>query len=239
MCEVFMRLNRYIAACGVCSRREADKLIASGQILINGKTAELGAVVEDGDTVTYNGKTITRVEETVVLAYYKPVGVVCTERDPHAERTVLDDIDTDIRVTYAGRLDMDSEGLLILTNNGSLIDAMMKGSHHHEKEYIVDVDRDIDKEFIRSMEEGIYLKDLGVKTRPCKAKKIGPSSFDIILTQGLNRQIRRMCAALGAEVVRLKRIRVMTVHLEDYELNPGEYVRLNDDEIKKLMDACK
>ncbi len=234
-----MRLNRYIAACGVCSRREADKLIASGQILINGKTAELGAVVEDGDTVTYNGKTITRVEETVVLAYYKPVGVVCTERDPHAERTVLDDIDTDIRVTYAGRLDMDSEGLLILTNNGSLIDAMMKGSHHHEKEYIVDVDRDIDKEFIRSMEEGIYLKDLGVKTRPCKAKKIGPSSFDIILTQGLNRQIRRMCAALGAEVVRLKRIRVMTVHLEDYELNPGEYVRLNDDEIKKLMDACK
>ncbi len=234
-----MRLNRYIAACGVCSRREADKLIASGQILINGKTAELGAVVEDGDTVTYNGKTITRVEETVVLAYYKPVGVVCTERDPHAKKTVMDDIDTDVRVTYAGRLDMDSEGLLLLTNNGSLIDAMMKGSHHHEKEYIVDVDREIDNEFIRSLEEGIYLKDLGVKTRPCRAKKTGPNSFDIVLTQGLNRQIRRMCAALGAEVVRLKRIRVMTVCLDDHDLKPGEYVRLCDDEIKRLMDACK
>lgn len=234
-----MRLNRYIAACGVCSRREADKLIASGQILINGKTAELGAVVEDGDTVTYNGKTITRVEGTVVLAYYKPVGVVCTERDPHAKKTVMDDIDTDVRVTYAGRLDMDSEGLLLLTNNGSLIDAMMKGSHHHEKEYIVDVDREIDNEFIRSLEEGIYLKDLGVKTRPCRAKKTGPNSFDIVLTQGLNRQIRRMCAALGAEVVRLKRIRVMTVCLDDHDLKPGEYVRLYDDEIKRLMDACK
>ena len=234
-----MRLNRYIAACGVCSRREADKLIASGQILINGKTAELGAVVEDGDTVTYNGKTITRVEGTVVLAYYKPIGVVCTERDPHAKKTVMDDIDTDVRVTYAGRLDMDSEGLLLLTNNGSLIDAMMKGSHHHEKEYIVDVDREIDNEFIRSLEEGIYLKDLGVKTRPCRAKKTGPNSFDIVLTQGLNRQIRRMCAALGADVVRLKRIRVMTVCLDDHDLKPGEYVRLYDDEIKRLMDACK
>ena len=233
-----MRLNQYIAAAGICSRREADKLIASGQISINGITATLGSKIDDGDTVTYNGDIITGQNETVVLAYYKPVGVVCTERDPHASRTVLDEIDTDVRVTYAGRLDMDSEGLLILTNNGRLIDAMMKGSKQHEKEYLVEVDKDIDDAFIKALEGGIYLEALGVKTRPCKAQKTGARSFDIVLTQGLNRQIRRMCRALGFEVVRLKRIRVMTVDLKDFDLKPGEYVKLSTGQVKELMDAC-
>ncbi len=230
-----MRLNQYIAACGVCSRREADKLIGEGKILINGNIATLGARVEESDIVTYNGNILIKQEETVVLAYYKPVGVVCTEKDPHATRTVIDEIDYNGRVTYAGRLDKDSEGLLLLTNNGRLIDAMMKGSNLHEKEYEVLVDKDIDDSFISKMSAGVYIEDLGVKTRPCKVKKTGKRSFNIILTQGLNRQIRRMCEVLGFNVTKLKRIRVMTVKLCDYDLEPGKYVALSKEETEKLM----
>ena len=231
-----MRLNQYIAACGVCSRREADKLIGEGKILINGNIATLGARVEESDIVTYNGNILTKQEETVVLAYYKPVGVVCTEKDPHATRTVIDEIDYNGRVTYAGRLDKDSEGLLLLTNNGMLIDAMMKGCNHHEKEYEVLVDKDIDDSFIGKMSAGVYIEELGVKTRPCKVKKTGKRSFDIILTQGLNRQIRRMCEKLGFNVTKLKRTRVMTVKLSDYNLEPGKYVALSKAETEKLIN---
>ena len=230
-----MRLNQFIAACGVCSRREADKLIADGRILINGNVATLGSRVEESDIVTYNGNILSKQEETVVLAYYKPVGVVCTEKDPHAARTVTGEIDYDGRVTYAGRLDKDSEGLLLLTNNGRLIDAMMKGSNLHEKEYEVLVDKDIDDSFINKMSAGVYIEELGVKTRPCKVKRTGKRSFNIILTQGLNRQIRRMCETLGFKVTKLKRIRVMTVKLSDYNLDPGKYVALSKEETEKLM----
>ncbi len=233
-----MRLNQYIASCGVCSRRDADKLIANGQITINGRTALLGDKVEEKDIVIYNGNILQKEEETVVLAYYKPVGVVCTERDSHAERTVIDEIDYDGRVTYAGRLDKDSEGLLLLTNNGKLIEAMMKGKNLHEKEYEVVVDRDIDDRFIREISMGVFLEDLGVKTRPCKVKRSGNKSFDIILTQGLNRQIRRMCKALGREVIKLKRVRVMTVQLSDLALKSGEYVILGKEDTDRLMRAA-
>ncbi len=233
-----MRLNQFIASCGVCSRREADKLIEAGRILINGRVASLGDRVKEGDTVSYNGDILKKQEETVVLAYYKPVGVVCTEKDSHAERTVIDEIDYPVRVTYAGRLDKDSEGLLLLTNNGKLIDAMMKGSKLHEKEYEVEVDRDIDDAFIRGMAGGVYLKELEVKTRPCQVRRMSDRSFEIILTQGLNRQIRRMCAAFGREVVRLKRVRVMTVELPNYDLKPGEYAVLDENDVKRLMKAA-
>ncbi len=233
-----MRLNQFIASCGVCSRREADKLIAEGKILINGDVASLGSKVEESDIVTYNGNILQKQEETVVLAYYKPVGVVCTEKDPHATRTVISEIKYNGRVTYAGRLDKDSEGLLLLTNNGKLIDSMMKGSKLHEKEYVVNVDKDIDDDFISRMAGGVHIEDLGVKTRPCKVRKLGKRSFNIVLTQGLNRQIRRMCETLGMEVQSLKRVRVMTVVLSDYRLKPGEYVVLDKAQTEKLMDAA-
>lgn len=233
-----MRLNHYIASCGVCSRREADKLISAGRVKVNGEDVTPGLSVEEGDQVTVDGKVIRMQEKKVVLAYYKPVGVVCTSKDEHAERTVSSEIHYPIRVTYAGRLDKDSEGLLILSNDGDLINAMMKGANKHEKEYEVVVDKKITGDFLNRMANGVYLKDLDRTTRGCKLSKTGPSSFKIILTQGLNRQIRRMCDTLGFKVLSLKRIRVMTVKLSDYKLKPGRYVELSKEEMDKLYTAA-
>jgi 23S rRNA pseudouridine2604 synthase len=233
-----MRLNQYIASCGVCSRREADKLIQEKRVTVNGKPAEFGVQVEQGDRVAVDGKDIAPSEKHVVLAYYKPVGVTSTEKDEHAQRTVIEDLGYKKRVTYAGRLDKDSEGLLIMTDDGKLIEAMMKGSRKHEKEYEVTVDKPINGDFLNKMSQGVYLKELDRTTRGCKVTRTGKCSFNIILTQGLNRQIRRMCSTLGFEVTKLKRIRVMTVKLSDYELKPGKYVELSEDEIKKLYRAC-
>lgn len=231
-----MRLNKFIAGCGVCSRREADKLIEEGRVSINGEIAGFGALVLDGDTVLVDGKEISLQEEKIVIAYYKPVGVTCTEKDKFAQKTVIEDLGFEKRVTYAGRLDKESEGLLLMTNDGDLINAMMRGASGHEKEYEVTVDKEVTADFIRAMSGGIYLKELDKKTRPCKVKKTGKYSFDIVLTQGLNRQIRRMCNALGFSVKKLKRIRVMSVRLEDYNLKPGEHIVLTKEEVKKL---CK
>lgn len=229
-----MRLNKYIASCGICSRREADKLIESGRITVNGQVPSQGLDVSDADRVCLDGKEISPRTEHVYLAYYKPVGVVCTERDEHADRTVIDDLGLSERVTYAGRLDKDSEGLLIMTDDGDLIQAMMKGANGHEKEYEVTVDRLVTETFIADMSKGVYLKELDRTTRPCTVKKTGESSFDIILTQGLNRQIRRMCDSLGYRVLKLKRVRIMSVNLADFDLKPGEYKRLNDAQIEQL-----
>ncbi len=233
-----MRLNQYIASCGICSRREADKIIDAGRVSVNGEKASFGMQVTDGDIVEVNGKKITPKTETVVLAYYKPVGVVCTEKDAHAEKTVIEEIKYPQRVTYAGRLDKDSEGLLILSNDGNLINAMMKSANKHEKEYEVMVDGKISGDFLNRMANGVYLPELDRITRGCKIKKTGPDSFNIILTQGLNRQIRRMCEALGYKVKKLKRIRVMTVKLSNYNLKPGKYVELKNEEIDRLYKAC-
>lgn len=229
-----MRLNKFIASCGVCSRREADKLIEDKRITIGGVIATCGAQVEDGDTVCLDGKEIKPKEDKIVLAYYKPVGVVCTENDVHAEKNVIEDLGYKERVTYAGRLDKDSEGLLIMSNDGDLINAMMRAANKHEKEYEVTVDKDVTTEFITGMASGVFLRELGVKTRRCKVSKTGKRSFTIILTQGLNRQIRRMCGELGYEVVKLKRVRVMSVKLSDYNLKPGRYAELSE-EAKKLL----
>ncbi len=233
-----MRLNQFIASCGGCSRREADKLIYAGRISVNGEKAAFGMQVSEDDQVELDGKKIAPKNETVVLAYYKPVGVVCTEKDAHAERNVIDEIKYPQRVTYAGRLDKDSEGLLILSNDGNLINAMMKSANKHEKEYEVTVDKKISGDFLNRMANGIYLPELDRTTRGCKIKKTGPDSFNIILTQGLNRQIRRMCEVLGFKVTKLKRIRVMSVKLGDYNLKPGKYAELNNSEIDKLYKAC-
>ncbi|WP_024864811.1 pseudouridine synthase [Butyrivibrio sp. FCS014] len=231
-----MRLNKYIASCGVCSRREADKLIESGRITVNGEAPAMGLDVLDSDIVCLDGKEISPKKQHEYIAYYKPVGVVCTERDVHAKRTVIEDLGLDERVTYAGRLDKDSEGLLIMTDDGDLIQAMMKGSKGHEKEYRVTVDKDIDDEFIRKMSGGLYLKELDRTTRPCTVKRTGDRSFDIVLTQGLNRQIRRMCDSLGYKVITLKRIRVMSIKLSDLNLKPGSFVRLNEEQINMLFE---
>ncbi len=227
-----IRLNKYLAECGVCSRRDADRLIEQGLVLVNGEAASNGQKVTVEDEVCVRGKRITGQAEKKVLCYYKPVGVVCTERDEHAKVKLSDVIDYPVRVTYAGRLDKDSEGLLVLTNDGDLIEQMMRGSNHHEKEYIVKVDRKITDDFLNRMAKGIYLKELDVTTRACEVSQIGAYTFSIILTQGLNRQIRRMCAALGYKVTSLKRIRVMNLTLQG--LKPGEYREINDEEIRML-----
>lgn len=233
-----MRLNHYISSCGVCSRREADKLISTGRVKVNGNVPSSGLSVDDGDIVTVDGKEIQLQDRKIVLAYYKPVGVVCTQKDEHALRTLSSEIKYPVRVTYAGRLDKDSEGLLLLTNDGDLINAMMKGSNRHEKEYEVVIDKKITGDFLNKMAGGVYLKDLDKTTRGCNITKTGPSSFKIILTQGLNRQIRRMCDTLGFKVLSLKRIRVMTVKLSDYNLKPGKFVELSKDEMDKLYKAA-
>ena len=229
-----MRLNKYIASCGVCSRREADKLIENGRITVNGQAPSRGMDVSESDRVFFDGKEISPKTEHIYLAYYKPVGVTCTEKDAHAKRTVIEDLGLSERVTYAGRLDKDSEGLLIMTDDGDLIQAMMKGANGHEKEYVVTVDKDIDETFIGKMSGGLYLEELDRTTRPCTVKRIDDRSFDIVLTQGFNRQIRRMCDTLGFKVVTLKRIRVMSVRLSDYELKPGEYAHLSGKQVEKL-----
>lgn len=231
-----IRLNKYLAMCGVCSRRDADKLIEQGKVTVNGKTASMGMTVTEEDAVKVGSKLLRGQSRKTVLAFYKPVGVTCTEKDTHAEKKINDIVKYPERVTYAGRLDKDSEGLLLLSNDGNLIDAMMRGANRHEKEYIVKVDREITDEFIKKMSDGIYLKELDVTTRGCKTEKMGKFTCRIVLTQGLNRQIRRMCESCGYKVKALKRIRVMSITLGN--LKPGQYRVLNGDEIKKLYAEC-
>lgn len=233
--ETDIRLNKYIAMCGVCSRRDADKLIEEGKVTINGRTAEMGDRVSEGDSVKVGSKLIKPSDETIVLAYYKPVGVTCTERDAHAAVTVTEALKFKERVTYAGRLDKDSEGLLLMTNDGDLIQKMMKGENAHEKEYVVKVNRPIYQEMLDKMEKGVYLKELKTTTRPCKVKKLSKDTFSIVLTQGLNRQIRRMCEVFNAKVITLKRVRVVNVVLSG--LKPGEYRQLSHEEIDSLKKA--
>ncbi len=232
-----VRLNKYIAECGICSRRDADKLIEAGEIEVNGSKAVAGMKIGPDDEVRYKDKTIRPVNKKVVLAYNKPAGVTCTERDEHAELTLGDVIDYPVRLNYAGRLDKDSNGLLLLTNDGELIDKLMRGANEHEKEYEVTVDKPIDKTSIAEMERGLYLKELDVTTRPCRIVQTSDVSFNIILTQGLNRQIRRMCKVCGYNVVSLKRIRVANIMLGD--LASGQYREITAEEHNKLYSIIE
>lgn len=227
-----VRLNKYLAQAGLCSRREADELILSGKVTVNGKPADPGMKVNDMDKITVNGKPVGRREKHVVLAYYKPVGVTCTEKDRHAEITIRDAVDYPVRVTYAGRLDKDSEGLLLLTNDGDLINGLMRAANFHEKEYIVRVNKPMSRDFMKKMSDGMLLKDLNERTRPCFVKEEGRFVFRIILTQGLNRQIRRMCRQLGYGVVSIKRIRIANVLLG--KMNPGDIRAVTGAELKEL-----
>lgn len=228
------RLNKYLAECGICSRREADRYIDEGRVYVNHIKAISGMQVCDSDIVEVNGKEVKSRERKIVLAYYKPVGVTCTENDRHAKKTIVEALNYPVRLTYAGRLDKDSEGLMIMTNDGELIQKMMKGSNYHEKEYTVKVNKEITEEFLDGMRKGVYLRELDQTTRPCTVEKKGKYTFDIVLTQGLNRQIRRMCQSFGYQVTSLKRYRVVNIELED--LKPGQYREIIGEELKLLYE---
>lgn len=231
------RLNKYLAECGVCSRREADTLIEQGRVTVNGKPAANGVKVSEADVVVCNGKTLGKKNAKVVLAYYKPLGVTCTEKDKFADKTLKDAFDYPIRVTYAGRLDKDTEGLLLMTNDGDLIHKLMRGDQHHEKEYIVKVTKELPPDFKEKMEAGVFLSELNRKTKPCKVEILGKYTFRIILTQGLNRQIRRMCKELGLNVNSLQRIRVANIEIG--KLRPGTFRRLTVEELAQLYESIE
>lgn len=231
-----MRINKYLAECGVCSRREADKYIEQGKVKVNQKIAVSGMQVSEQDIVEVFGKVIEPKNRKIVLAYYKPIGVTCTEKDAHADKTIIQALNYPVRLTYAGRLDKDSEGLIIMTNDGGLIQNMMKGANGHEKEYTVKVNKEITREFLEKMSQGVYLKELEQKTRPCKVEQIGKFTFRIILTQGLNRQIRRMCQEFGYKVTSLRRDRVVNVELQG--LRSGQFRELQGEELAQLYKLC-
>ena len=229
-----VRLNKYLSEAGVCSRREADRLIEMGRVTVDGKTAQTGMRVIPGQKVCVGKRIISKKDEMVVLAVNKPRGIVCTE-EKRERNSIVRFLDYPIRVTYIGRLDKDSRGLLLMTNNGDIINRMMRASNHHEKEYKVTVDREITDEFLKKMAAGVPILD--TVTRPCKVRKIGKYTFSIILTQGLNRQIRRMCEALGYEVKDLLRVRVMNIRLGS--LKEGEYRELTDAELEELYEMIQ
>lgn len=224
-----VRLNKYLSEAGVCSRREADRLIESGKVTVDGVRAQTGMRVTPGQTVKVGRKVVSKQDEMIVLAVNKPRGIVCTE-ERRERNSIVRFLNYLVRVTYVGRLDKDSRGLLLMTNNGDIINKMMRAANYHEKEYKVTVDQEITPEFIRQMSSGVPILD--TVTRPCRVEKIGKYTFSIILTQGLNRQIRRMCEALGYQVKDLVRVRVMNIRLGS--LREGEYRKVTDEELEEL-----
>lgn len=235
-----IRLNKYLSEAGICSRREADRLIEAGRVTVDGVRAVPGMKVSEEQKICVGKKVIQGAEQKVVLAVNKPAGIVCTG-DMKVKNNIIRFLHYPVRVTYAGRLDKDSEGLLIMTNDGDLINGMMRARYAHEKEYKVRVNKEVTPEFIEKMSRGVYIRDkeknLDAVTRPCTVKKTGKYTFSIILTQGLNRQIRRMCEALGYKVDVLKRIRIMNVELGD--LKPGQVRELTEQELKELYGTVK
>lgn len=237
---MMVRLNKYLSDAGVCSRREADRLIADGRVTVDGIRAVPGMKVEDHQEVRVGKKVIGGSGGRIVLAVNKPAGIVCTE-DQRERKNIIRYLNYPRRITYAGRLDKDSEGLLIMTNDGSLINGMMRARYGHEKEYRVTVDKPVTDGFLRQMAEGVRITDrekkLDAVTKPCKVEKVGRYTFTIVLTQGLNRQIRRMCGALGYRVVRLIRVRIMNIELAG--LKTGESRKLTEQELKELYERIE
>ena len=232
-----MRLNKFLSSIGFCSRRQADKYIENGKIYIDDSVAGLGSELYDKQKVYFEKTYIGQIDDLnlkqrIVLAVNKPRGIVCTSSDKDRAENIVDFINYPLRIYPVGRLDKDSEGLLLMTNDGSLVNALMKAKNHHEKEYIVEVNKNIDEAFLQAMSGGVYIKELKVKTRKCYIEKISEKSFKIILTQGLNRQIRRMCESLGFKVLRLRRIRIVNITLG--KLKTGEYRKLSTTELDTL-----
>ena len=227
--EEGIRINKYLSNVGVCSRREADRLIEAGKITIDGKVAEMGTKVTETSNICVNGKPIKKDEAFTLIAFNKPRGVVCTtfRRDPN---NIIDFLKFEKRVYPIGRLDKDSEGLILLTNKGELVDKILRGSNYHEKEYVVKVNKKMTKDFIKGMQEGVPI--LETVTRPCVVTPINETTFRIVLTQGLNRQIRRMCEHFDYHVVSLKRVRVLNIQLG--RLKTGTYRNVTSQELEEL-----
>ena len=225
------RINKYLSELGYCSRRKADRLIEEGKVTINGKIPKIGAKVEDCDQVEVEGQRIekSKRQKKIYLAFNKPVGIVCTTDRRVEPDNVIDFIKYPERIFPIGRLDKSSEGLIFLTNDGDIVNKILRSRNNHEKEYIVSVDRPINREFIKAMSNGVEI--LETKTKNCFVKKLGPKKFKIILTQGLNRQIRRMCESLGYRVKSLKRVRIMNIKLD---IPKGKYREFTKEELLEL-----
>lgn len=232
-----IRLNKYLSEQGICSRREADRLIEAGKVTIDGRTAQMGEKVTGQEVIFCNGKPAGKAAgaakvKPILLVVNKPRGYVCTTSDKDRAPNVIDLLQYPTRVYPVGRLDKDSEGLLLMTNQGELANQIMHAGNLHEKEYLVTVDQPFNVAFLKKMREGVELKELDVTTRPCQVEAISQKVFRIVLTQGLNRQIRRMCEALGYRVVTLKRVRIMNILLG--KLNTGDYRRATPRELEEL-----
>ena len=225
-----MRLNKFISETGVCSRREADAWIAAGRVTLNGRVAELGAQVADGDEVRVDGRPLSAPSRHVYLALNKPVGVTCTT-ERHVRGNIVDFVGHRERIFPIGRLDKDSEGLILLTNNGDIVNEILRHEHGHEKEYLVTVDRPLTRAFLDGMAAGVPV--LNTVTRPCRTERVSRNVFRIVLTQGLNRQIRRMCEHFGYTVRRLQRVRIVNVTLAG--LAPGQWRNLTRAELAGLL----
>ncbi len=229
--ENSISLNKYISSTGICSRREADKLITEGRVSINGEVAQLGNRVFDGDKVMVDGAYTKSKRRPVYIAYNKPIGIVCTT-DPFEPKNIISQIKHKERLFPIGRLDKPSQGLIFLTNDGDIVNKILRAGNKHEKEYIVSVDKPITPQFIRKMGDGVHIMD--TVTNSCKVDQINEFTFKIVLTQGMNRQIRRMCKALDYKVSKLIRIRIMNITLND--LKPGQWRELNDREISQILE---
>ena len=233
-----MRLNKFISETGVCSRREADSLIEQGRVTVNGARALLGTQVNEGDEVKLNGRRITAAQKRarVYIALNKPRGVTCTT-ERHVEGNIVDFVGHRERIFPIGRLDKDSDGLILLTSNGDIVNEILRAENKHEKEYVVTIDRPVTDEFLAGMARGVFLPELEVRTQPCKVTRTGPNVFRIILTQGLNRQIRRMCEVFGANVRQLRRVRIINIRLGD--LPVGQWRDLTPAELQGLLPQRK
>ena len=217
-----MRINKYLSAQGVCSRREADRLLEAGRITVDGVTAMCGQQVDDNSVICIDGSRISDEKpQDVLMAFNKPRGIVCTTTDNQGKNNIVDYIGYDKRIYPVGRLDKDSDGLILLTNNGEITDKILRSVNGHEKEYVVKVNKKITDTFLKNMADGVYLKELDVTTKPCSISRINNYTFRIILTQGLNRQIRRMCQESGYKVESLTRVRIMNIELGGLKI--GEY----------------
>ena len=230
------RINKYLSELGYCSRRVADSLIEEGKVTINGEIPEMGTKVEDGDQVEVEGQRIEKStkHEKIYLVFNKPAGIVCTTDRRVESDNIIDFIKYPTRIFPIGRLDKPSEGLIFLTNDGDIVNKILRARNNHEKEYIVSVNRPINRDFIQSMSNGVEILD--TITKNCFVKQLGPKKFRIILTQGLNRQIRRMCESLGFRVKSLKRVRIMNIKLD---VSTGEYREFTKEELFELNELLK
>lgn len=230
-----IRINKYLSQCGVCSRREADRMLDAGIVTVNGQPVSKGTLVSSSDSIYVEGVPVRNSPPEIVIAFHKPAGIVCTSSKKDKAETIIEYIDFPERIYPVGRLDKQSTGLILLTNNGQMTDDILRGSNYHEKEYVVTLDREMTPSIYKAMEQGVPILD--TMTRPCRITHRKGKVFHITITQGLNRQIRRMCEYFGYHVRNLKRIRIMNIELGDLE--EGKWRYLTDEELSELKEECR